>query len=272
MTSPLDLQLCQSILETLPAALYVVDRERKILLWNGGAEKLSGFLRHEVIGRSCRDNILMHCNERGRVLCGDSCPLAETMHDGRPRDVEVYMRHKAGHRVPVRVQAVPARNGNGSIVGAVEVFEQIAAMPGRVLDRASIEAVLHAQFMDFTDRRIPFGILLVEFEELRRVDEMYGRPAEHEIITELTATLARCMRREDHLGWWSENRLLAIVPGCWAAALDETAETLRDVLAQTTVPWWGDQLHAVLKVCRAVVREDDSAATLAARCEEALEV
>jgi len=272
MTSPLDQQLCRTILETLPAALYVVDRERKILLWNGGAEKLSGYLRHEVIGRSCRDNILTHCNEHCTILCGDACPLAETMHDGRSRDVEVYMRHKMGHRVPVRVQAVPVRNDSGSIVGAVEVFEQLAAMASRVLDRSSIETLLHAQFADFQERYIPFGILLIEIEGLRGVEAMYGRPAEHEITTELTDTLARCMRREDHLGWWSENRLLAIVPGCWPAALDEVAGTLQDLVAQTTVPWWGDRLRAVVKVGRADVREEDSAATLVARCEEALEV
>ena len=99
-----DSQLCRAILESLPAAVYVVDRERRILLWNGQAEKISGFLRHEVIGRICRDNILMHCNEHGTVLCGEACPLAETMRDGRAREVEVYMRHKKGHRVPVRVQ------------------------------------------------------------------------------------------------------------------------------------------------------------------------
>src|SRR5262247_2948485 len=96
-----DSQIYRSILENLPVAVYVVDRERKIILWNGQAEKLSGYLRQEVIGRACRDNILMHCNEHGAILCGDACPLAETMHDGRPREVEVYMQHKTGHRVPV---------------------------------------------------------------------------------------------------------------------------------------------------------------------------
>ena len=115
MTCPLDLQVCRTILETLPAALYNVDRERRIVLWNGRAEEVSGFFRHEVIGRTCADNILMHCNERGTILCGDACPLAETMNDGRPREVEVYMRHKMGHRFPVRVRSwrdnFPLRGG-----------------------------------------------------------------------------------------------------------------------------------------------------------------
>src|ERR1044072_2464378 len=122
MNALIDTAICRSILESLPVAVYVVDRERRIMLWNSKAESVSGFLRQEVIGRPCRDNILMHCNEHGAILCGDACPLAETMHYGRAREVEIYMQHKAGHRVPVKVQSVVVRNDSGSIVGAVEVF------------------------------------------------------------------------------------------------------------------------------------------------------
>jgi PAS domain S-box-containing protein len=272
MNATLDPDLCRTILETLPAAVYVVDRERRITLWNTHAEKLSGFLRQDVIGRACRDDILMHCNEHGSILCGNACPLAETMRDGRPRSIEVYMQHKMGHRVPVRVQSVVVRNESGSIVGAAEVFEEIAGKHGRVLDRASMETLLHAHFMDYEERHIPFGILLIEIANLPQVDRMYGRPAEHEITTELTATLARFMRADDHLGWWSDNRLLAIMSGCWPVALAEIAETLQNLVAQTTVPWWGDRLKISVKVGRADVRDDDSADSLLVRCQEAIEV
>jgi hypothetical protein len=77
---------------------------------------------------------------------------------------------------------------------------------------------------------------------------------------------------EDHLGWWSDNRLLAIVSSCGPVALAEIKETLQDLVAQTAVPWWGDRLRAVIKVGSADVRADDSAETLVARCEQALEV
>ena len=272
MNATSDPQIYRTILEVLPAAVYVVDRDRRILLWNGQAEKVSGFLRQEVIGRSCRDNILNHCNEHGTQLCAEACPLAETMRDGRAREVELYMRHRKGHRVPVRVQSVAVRNEAGSIVGAAEVFEEVAVMPGRVLDRASMETLLHAQFVDYDERHIPFGILLIEIEGMRMVDERYGRPAEEAIITQLTDTLARCMRHDDHLGWWSENRLMAITANCWPVAVAEIAETLEELVAQTTVSWWGDPVAANVKVGRADVRDGDSAESLVARCEEAIEV
>jgi PAS domain S-box-containing protein len=271
MNSRPDSPLFRTILESLPVPVYVVDRERRILVWNSGAEKASGYLRHEVIGRACRDDLLIHCNEHGTVLCRDACPLAATMHDGRPRTAEVYMRHKKGHRVPVKVQSVVVRNDAGSIVGAAEVFEEISVMPGRVLDRPSLETLLDAQFVDYAERHIPFGILMIQFQGLPQVDRMFGRPAEHEMTTELIDTLARSIRRDDHVGWWSETRLLAILANCWPAAVAEIAATIGDLAAQTTVPWWGDRLNISVKVSRAEVRDDDSPESLVARCEEAIQ-
>src|SRR5262249_4219348 len=139
-------------------------------------------------------------------------------------------------------------------------------------DRASIETLLQAQFADFETRHVPFGILLIQIEGMGRVDAMYGRPAEDEITAELTDTLSRCMCQDDHLGWWSENRLLAIVPGCGRVALAEIVETLQDLVAQTAVPWWGDRLRARIKVSSADVRQGDSPESLVTRCVEALEV
>ena len=112
----------RSILESLPNGVYVVDRERRILLWNDGAEQITGYLRQEVIGRCCQDDLLMHCDERNTVLCGDGCPLLGTMHDGSPQETEVFLRHKSGESVPVRERAVPLRDADGVIVGADRSF------------------------------------------------------------------------------------------------------------------------------------------------------
>jgi len=110
-------------LDSLQTGVYLVGCSGKILFWNDGAERITGFRRHEVIGRSCRENILAHCNEKHCVLCGIACPLTGTMHEGKASDARVFFRHKAGHRVPVHVRAVPVRDQKGSIVGMAESFD-----------------------------------------------------------------------------------------------------------------------------------------------------
>src|SRR5579872_3298422 len=99
MPEQLDPSHYRAILESLPSGVYVVDRERKLLFWNDGAERLTGYLRQEVIGRYCQDNLLMHCDLTYQGLCDSDCPLLATIHDGRPREAQLFLRHKEGERI-----------------------------------------------------------------------------------------------------------------------------------------------------------------------------
>jgi PAS domain S-box-containing protein len=48
-------EIFRSVLETLLTGVYLVDRNRKILFWNDGAEEITGYLRQDVVGRFLRD-------------------------------------------------------------------------------------------------------------------------------------------------------------------------------------------------------------------------
>jgi len=80
----------RNILESLPTGVYVVDRERRIAFWSDGCERITGYRRHQAIGRSCGDNLLMHCDEQHDDLCEAACPLLDTMRDGHPRDSDAF--------------------------------------------------------------------------------------------------------------------------------------------------------------------------------------
>ncbi len=133
------------IVDNLYDSVYFVDRQRRIVYWNRGAERLTGFASHEVLGTCCSDDILMHVDETGKSLCRESCPLAETMEDGTPREAEVYLPHKLGHRVPVLVRPSPVRNAQGEIAGGVEIF---SANAGQLAVRERMEELEKAVLLD----------------------------------------------------------------------------------------------------------------------------
>lgn len=87
----------------------MVGRDAKILFWNDGAERITGYRRHDVIGRTCRENVLAQCNQQLCVLCGVACPLTGIMHESKASHALVFFRHKEGHRVAVQVRSVPIR-------------------------------------------------------------------------------------------------------------------------------------------------------------------
>jgi PAS domain-containing protein len=122
-----DAALHKALLDQLEAGIYIVDRDRRILYWNSGAERISGYLAHEVSENFCHGDLLMHCDNDGTVLCGKGFPLSSVMHDGKPRECTIFLRHRYGHRVPVHVRSRAIYDADGVVIGAVEIFEETVA-------------------------------------------------------------------------------------------------------------------------------------------------
>ncbi len=107
--------------------LYLVDKKRTIIYWNRSAERITGYTMDDVAGRACYENILVHVDTMGTGLCRRLCPLAATIKDGKPRDAELYLRHKDGHRVPVWVRTAQLKDSKGQVVGGAELFSDLSA-------------------------------------------------------------------------------------------------------------------------------------------------
>jgi two-component system cell cycle response regulator len=119
-----DPELFRTVLDSLQTGVSVADRNGKILFWNQGAERLTGHKRHEVVGRSCRDNILVQCNDQGCVACGATCPISRTLHEGKPQEAKMQLRRKEGHPVHVLMRMAPIRDSHRSIIGVVYSFDE----------------------------------------------------------------------------------------------------------------------------------------------------
>lgn len=147
-TSP---EFLLQILDHIADGIYFVDRDRKVSFWNRGAEHLSGFQANEIVGRSCGDNRLVHCDGKGRNLCCNGCPLTSVLAGTTAVSAEVHVCYRDGSRSPVLVTASPVRDETGLIVGAVEVFRD-----SRPKLRA-VEQANRAQRLSCLD--LPTGVL-----------------------------------------------------------------------------------------------------------------
>ena len=122
--------LYRDVLDNIYDGVYFLDVDRRILFWNKGAERITGHRSEDVLGRPCADDILCHVDDHGRSLCRDGCPAAEVLEDGQRRESEVYLLHKNGYRVPVRIRVAPIEDAEGHIVGAMEIFSDDTS-PGK---------------------------------------------------------------------------------------------------------------------------------------------
>jgi len=284
----LDKDLYRTVLENLPTGVYVVDRDRRILFWNDGAEQITGYRRHEVIGRHCQDDLLMHCNSADHVLCGDGCPLAATMHDGQPRESDLLLRHRSGERVPVRVRANPLRDENGVIIGALECFDEPidpSEPPGHpplpvgedpdeltgLPKRAETEQRIKECLKECTAGRISFAVLVFAIDSLDEFQHAFGRQAAEALIRSIAHTLARNLHPGDAIGRWSDNRFVAVLRDCPDPGAHAAANGLKRIAGLAAISWWGDHLSSTISTGGSVAHPHDSVTSLLDRAFEALE-
>lgn len=91
----------------LPA--YGMDRNDRIVYWNGGAEKILGWKPDEVLGKACYD-VLAGRDVFGNVYCSHDCGVVKTATDGedpRPFLLDVRKKGTGTVKIVVRTVALP---------------------------------------------------------------------------------------------------------------------------------------------------------------------
>jgi diguanylate cyclase (GGDEF)-like protein/PAS domain S-box-containing protein len=220
----------KDIIDHLYDGVYFVDRERVITYWNKGAEHITGYDESQVIGHSCRDNLLNHITASGEQLCKGQCPLAACMEDGESHEADVFLHHADGHRVPVLVRAAPLRDAGGNIIGAVETFsgdqglmsvrselrqlrrsvqmDQLTEVGNRLLLEGRIRAVIE-ELKQHTGTTV--GLLFIDIDHFKPCNDTYGHEVGDKMLRMVAATLQHNLRKSDVIGRWGGDEFLAIL-------------------------------------------------------------
>jgi PAS domain S-box-containing protein/diguanylate cyclase (GGDEF)-like protein len=273
----------QAIVDRIETGVFALDLDRKISYWNYGAEKITGFLSHDVLGRPCSDSILVEYDDHNPLLCMHQCPLENTRGDGARREAITYIRHRSGHVVSVRLWTMALKDRAGEIVGAVKVFSERVCSPelsiadaarGRQQDldietgipsRAGTESFLRQQIEASEKQRVPCGIIAIRLEGLDGFRHAHGMEASGAILREVSRTLKDMMRRTDFLGRWGVDCFLAILPGCGIDPLERVAARMKRVASRVAIPWWGDRLSVEMSAQITMLEAGDAVEPIEAR-------
>jgi diguanylate cyclase (GGDEF)-like protein/PAS domain S-box-containing protein len=275
----------KSILDTIQDGVYFVDTERRITYWNRGAERISGYTCAEMEGKSCADNLLRHINGAGVQLCFGLCPLAQTLRDGQPREDEVFLHHKQGHRVPVAVRISPMRGAHGEIIGAVEVFTDLSSRNSIMSElnelksqslrdpltclgnRRAAEEEFHRRCRELQRYQMPFGLFFVDVDRFKAVNDTYGHEVGDKALIMLSKTLQSSLRGVDTVCRWGGEEFLVIVPKVDAATFERVGERMRRFVAASTLPTPGGEITLTVSIGGAMARPDDTLESLTARAD-----
>ncbi len=275
----------KDLLDNLSDGVYFVDRDRRILYWNRGAERITGYRADEVVGRLCFDNILMHVSPDGCALCQGLCPLARTIQDGRARENEVFLHHRDGHRVPVLVRISPLRDEGGTMAGAVEVFSdnssKVAALRKieelqevALLDpltqlgnRRYCDITLTDKFAEMGRFGWSFGVLFMDLDNFKSVNDRYGHDIGDETLRIIAKTLLTNTRTMDFIGRWGGEEFLAVILNVDAEKLVQIGERFRMLVAQSSLSLGADRISVTISTGATLASPDDTQDSLMRRAD-----
>lgn len=280
--------LFRTVLESLQTGVYLVDRGRRILFWNDGAQRITGYLPQDVVGRFLREHLLVATGrETDGVDAEPADPVDIVFRDGKISITEVSILHKEGYRVPILLRTVPIRDSHGTVIVAVESFDENVS-PGRrrrnaaiaelgQLDRvacapnqAFMEARLVERLANVAEHNAHFAILLIEVDRMDHFLKTLGQGVVPTILRVVAHAIENSLRPDDLVGRWSGNRFLAILEGCKESEVEKVGDRIRKMIGNSEIEWWGDSISIAAALGGAGARPEDTVELLIDRAQRSL--
>lgn len=278
----------QTLLNSVTDGIYFVDANRRITYWNKAAERLSGYTASEVMGKTCSKNLLRHEDENGDSLCDKGCPLTATLFDGEERHINIYMRHKLGHRIPITVQATPMLDSNGNIIGAVEVFaenseslnirREMELLRKEVLTD-ELTGIGNRRYAEITMRNLdhameqnlaPFGVLFIDIDDFKSVNDTYGHYIGDQVLRMVAQTLMKSLRFLDVICRWGGEEFVVFVPNTTIENLTIMAERLRRLVERSWIMHKKQKISVTASFGGAMSRPNEYSLAVIARADKQL--
>jgi diguanylate cyclase (GGDEF)-like protein/PAS domain S-box-containing protein len=279
-------ELYRTLLDNLYDGVYFVSPDRTIVYWNEAAERMTGFTKSELVNRHCYDDLLMHVDNKGANLCLRDCPLEKAITEGVKVEGEVYFHHKEGHRLPALVRVSPIRDAAGTIVGAVEIFsdnsprlrlaekvEELGKMAlldplTRIGNRRYGDLSLAARLNELERYGWPFGVLFMDIDYFRKVNDLYGHDVGDRILKIVATTMINGTRSSDIVSRWGGEEFVTLIPHVDAEQLKNVAEKIRLLVEKSSISVEGKNIEVTISIGATLARKDDTAETLIKRVDE----
>ncbi len=110
----------ETLLQTIPTGLFLVDTDFNIVYWNAEAERITGYSSTEAVGS--------HCSFLEGIPCKDICGLYAEDIEKPVIGISCSVKHKDGRRVDLNKNVDLLRDETGQVIGGIEAFVDISRL------------------------------------------------------------------------------------------------------------------------------------------------
>jgi len=276
-------ELLERHLATVAMPAFVTDTDGRILYWNTAAERLTGYRPEAMVGRRCSNAGLRHITDDGRCMCGTACPLKQIACGQGRADVQVFLRHRDGHRVPVRARSRGICDAPGHVAGVLQVFtrrpdgrlpeemrrqlEHAAYLDPRagVPNRAYVLKALDARHGLLADAAM--GLLLVDIDGFSGINDDHGWAAADAVLKAIARSVTAAVSPVDLVARWHDDRLLVLLDSATPVRLGEVVARVKTLARWTDIPHPSQPIQPTVSVGGILVCGGEPVADALARLE-----
>jgi diguanylate cyclase (GGDEF)-like protein/PAS domain S-box-containing protein len=273
------IDLLESALDSLADGIALFGLEGEVVFWNQAAVAITGYAGADLVERPVPHGLGPLAPER--ALQRELQPNAEVQ---TGRGTLVKARHRLGHELRVIARVLVLRDGLGERIGTAAVFhpaESLDALPHGVsgdnqavgASQAELDEQLRAEFEDFADGGLPFGVLWISVDQAPELHKTHGSSACELMLEKVLHALARGLRPTEVVGRWGDDEFLIISHERTQQMLAAHAKALAGLARTADFRWWGDRVSltasiGAAQVCRG---HDEELAHLLERAQKAME-
>jgi diguanylate cyclase (GGDEF)-like protein/putative nucleotidyltransferase with HDIG domain len=240
----------QRLLENMYDAVIFVDANRQIMLWNRGAERLTGIAGSAMYQRQFETDLVQLRDEHGEPVKSGECPVGTTLRTGTQL-VRRMVLGAAGRRpLIVDVQTIPVAGDDGTMYGSAIVLHDASGQVSleerclnlhqqatrdpltQLANRAEFDRV-HALFVGVhLERNLPCSLIITDIDRFKLVNDNYGHQAGDEAIKSFAQLLKANCHAGDLAARYGGEEFVILCANCNNATAASRAEELRKAFAQ----------------------------------------
>ena len=239
--------------------VWQLDRDLRFTFVNGADERMRGFRREEVIGRTLNEQL----TPGGRGTLEQVTQRQSESAQSRVEIFEVEMLCKNGGRVWVEINSTPVRDASNRIAGYIGVardatqrreankklHEQIIRDPlTGLFNRRYLDESLERELSRAKRDGLPLSLLMVDIDYFKKLNDTYGHQAGDEVLKRLGELVGKGARSGDLPCRYGGEEFLLVLPTMSLESAVERADQWRMAFANERIAFADTFLSATLSV------------------------
>ncbi|MBX3451366.1 MAG: diguanylate cyclase [Planctomycetaceae bacterium] len=276
-------------LESLYDGYYLIDANRKIVLWSSGLTDLLGYPAEER-----RDQIwtvdLLGCRDaRGNRLLADECGILRALRDRQPQTSLLTLSTAADARVQVETQSLPLVPPDRRCRGVAEIlrgrqrsdfkrsteYQKLRQAATRdaltnVANRGELETQLQTMVREAQETPgTSLSLIFVDADFFKRINDHYGHAVGDQVLIDLARLLQTELYSGELVARYGGEEFVVLCPEALLEDAMRRAERLRTSLRQSSIGGV-ETLRVTASFGVATLEPGDTAELLLRRADNAL--